>query len=238
MADEKKKKLELLKQRNEANRQKLNNASISMNSIQTPTNSSILNTSTNSISSNVASSISNIDKLIQETTKAPADINLEEIKKATRRISRYSGDGFQISKMSQSILGITPDTYEDGVQCDLGVPQYESDNEEIEERIPKETTSGYRRSVVSSKQRKTVYTASNKKPQDCGVTFEDKIMGRLPFDNNKDDINTNQGSYKPKTQITEDQRRQILSSQELGDFLSYNSKYVERVSNIIIIFIF
>jgi len=238
MADEKKKKLELLKQRNEANRQKLNNASISLNSVQTPTNSSILNTSTNSISSNVASSISNIDKLIQETTKAPADINLEEIKKATRRITRYSGDGFQISKMSQSILGITPDTYEDGVQCDLGVPQYESDNEEIEERIPKETTTGYRRSVVSSKQRKTVYTASNKKPQDGGVTFEDKIMGRLPFDNNKDDINTNSGSYKPKTQISEDQRRQILSSQELGDFLSYNSKYVERVSNNIIIFIF
>jgi hypothetical protein len=229
MADEKKKKLELLKQRNEANRQKLNNASISLNTAQTPTaNSSILNTSTNSISSNVASSISNIDKLIQETTKAPADINLEEIKKATRRISRYSGDGFQISKMSQSILGISPDTYEDGVQCDLGVPQYESDNEEIEERIPKETTTGYRRSVVSSKQRKTVYNASNKKPQE-GITFEDKVVGRLPFDN-KDEINVNSGSSKPKTQITEDQRRQILTSQELGDFLSYNSKYVERVS--------
>jgi hypothetical protein len=229
MADEKKKKLELLKQRNEANRIKLtaatNNSSAALN-----TNSSTTSVAGNSISSNVPSSISSIDQLIKETTKAPADINLEEFKKATRRISRYTNDAFTVSKMSQSILGIIIDTYEDGVQCDLGIPQYESDNEEVEERTPKETGTGYRRSVVNSKHRKTTFNTSSKKTQEGIIILEDKVAGRIPFDNKEEIGNIGSSNSKGKPTITEDMRRQILTSQELGDFLNYKTKYVERVS--------
>ena len=226
MADEKKKKLELLKQRNEANRNKLttNNTNTSTSSLTTNT------TSFNSVPSSTAT-LSTIDQLIKETSKAPADINLDEIKRATKRMNK-SAEEFFISKMSQTILAVIPDVYEDGVQCKLDEDQFDSDVDEEEQKSPKEkgsVSAGYRKSVIfMSKAKKGALTsnASNKKT-DIGSLFlnEDKLVGKLPFDKTEENIN-----IKSKTTITEDMRRQILTSQELGDFLGNKSKYVERVN--------
>ena len=230
MADEKKKKLELLKQRNEANRNKLTTANTNTSTSSLTSNT----TSFNSVPSNTAT-LSTIDQLIRETSKAPADINLEEIKRATKRMSK-SGEEFFISKMSQTILAVKPDVYEDGVQCKLDEDQFDSDVDEDEQKLPKEKGSiggGYRKSVIlMSKAKKGALTSnvSNKKT-DVGSLFflnDDKVIGKLPFDKTDDNIN-----LKSKTTITEDMRRQILTSQELGDFLGNKSKYVERVRNIL-----
>jgi hypothetical protein len=129
--------------------------------------------------------------------------------------------------MSQTFLRVKPELYEDGVQCNLGTSQYDSDLDDEDNAI-KERNAGYRRSVCQSKTKKPTHNLSlkesNKKP-DNAFSLDERVLAKTSFDKNEDISN-----LKIKQTISEEMRRQIISSQEFGDFLGTKSKYVERVN--------
>jgi hypothetical protein len=117
--------------------------------------------------------------------------------------------------------------YEEGVQCQFDERKSDSDDDLIESQ--RENKKGFRRSVFISGanvQGKKVPTTNRKEANNL---FEEKTSKIGNEGKNEETSN-----LKQHKQITEEMRRQILNSQELSEFLTQKSKYVERVINIFI----
>ena len=229
MSDDRKKRIEELKRKNEDAKKKLENAktALSVNSLNTQNNSTppqIQNNTPSNVSTNNApkpGSSSSVDQLIKAVTNKPAgELNIEEIKKITnKRLSRYNVDNLGFYKIEQSILGITPETYEMEVQCDIKLSD-EGSEEEGEEK--KFTDQGYRRSFIGAKTKKNPFGQStNKKNEIKDQQQEEKLVSKF--------VEEELVVSKNKTIINEELRRQLMNSSELGEFLNTKTRYVERV---------
>ncbi len=229
MSDDRKKRLEELKRRNEEAKKKLENAKTTptVNSLLAPqntTNPTNSTTSTTPISNTVPKpGASSVDELIKAVTnKTAGDLNIEEIKKITnKRTSRYGGDNLSYFKMEQSILGVTTETYEMEVQCNIKTSENDSEGEQEPES--KQAGQGYRRSIIGMKNNKKnpFGPSTSKKPETRDFQLDDKVVTKFIEEDT---------TLKPKVVVNEEMRRQIMNSTELESFLNTNTKYVERVS--------
>ncbi len=204
MIEAKRKKLEALKKANAAAKAKLANA---------PTTNPVIDISTSS--SNSASE-NKISKLIEATTKAPADINLEEVRKATKRISRFGGDGMNITKMSDTYLGKNIETYDVEIQCELDAASQSDSEDENEIDAVKEKARGFRKSVMpTSMTKKTPIKKEANHVNQFGQMEDKSAVKNIA----KNLDGKEEGSAKPYKAISEEMRRQILTSEELQDFM-------------------
>jgi len=219
------KKLEELRKKNAEAKAKLNSGGATSTTITNASNS--VTGSSTGTSTNSAIPVNSVDQLIKQVTKAPADINIEEIRKATMKMGRYSSDGLSYSYLSDSIIGKAPEMYEEGVQCEFENSKSDSEEEEDEYENKRAKGAGYRKSVMMSFGKKTPFAQVSSKKSDISTAF---VIEEKTNEKSEGKVEGGSSAIKNKNIVNEEMRRQILNSHELNEFLSTKSKYVERVN--------
>jgi len=158
-----------------------------------------------------------VDQIIKDTLNKNTNIDIDEIRKQAsylkESMQRYKSEILTTSKLSETILGYNPECYDAEIQTETQNKNYSSEEDEKQTVVVKEK--GYHRSSLwASAKSKTI--SSNKK----GFDIDEKKI----IEKQEENIIS-----KNKLIVNDDYRRQIMTSHELNDFLSKNSKYVERV---------
>ena len=159
-----------------------------------------------------------VDQIIKDTLNKNTNIDIDEIRKQAsylkESMQRYKSEILTTSKLSETILGYNPECYDAEIQTEIPNKDYSSEEEEEQKTIVVKEKGYHRSSVWASAKSKIV--SSNKK----GFEIDEKKINEKQEDNIVS---------KNKIIVNDDYRRQIITSHELNDFLSKNSKYVERV---------
>ena len=206
MDEDKRKRLEILKMKNQNLKNELNR----------------IGSSDYASTASTAPSVS----MLRKDTAKPADMNLDDIKKSAGLIKnvmqKYRTDQLSTFSLSETIMGLITESYEEGVQCELGKEQKnDSDNEE---KIKTNPGKNYRKSVsiIPTKGKSTNFWAGK---------LADNTINEESFIEEREDA-------KPNVKVlSEEVRKQIMNSHELIEFLSNKSRYVERVTIAYFIFI-
>jgi hypothetical protein len=220
MDEEKRKRLEILKMKNQNLKNELNKIS---------TASDYASNASMTIAPSVA-------MLKKESIVPKGDLNLEEIKKSAGLLKgvmqKYRSENLSTFFMSETILGMMPEAYEEGVQCDIEKEfKHDSDNEE--QTAKGNATKGYRKSIMPATKSKLSSTSWASKITDGFTNIHgEESMNMKQIPEEKEDVKPSTGNKAGVKVLSEEMRRQILNSHELNEFLSHRSKYVERVNNL------
>jgi len=154
-----------------------------------------------------------------------------------RESHRYKSDNLSIvQNINEYIFGINPlkfindpsktrEVYDEYVQCKLDEENANDSEEDNEVPNLKQEKGGHRKSIITMKS-KNVFSLSQKK-----TTDDDKSK----TEENLTNINSNFGGANNKNEksnkitFNDDLKKQILQSHELNEFLTRNSKFIERV---------
>lgn len=217
MDEDKRKRLEILKMKNQNLKNELNKIS---------TASDYASNASNTLAPSVA-------LLKKESILMKGDLNLDEIKKSAGLLmgvmQKYRSENLSTFFMSETILGMMPEAYEEGVQCDIEKEsRHDSDNEEKTAKPSNQRE--YRKSIMPATKSKLSGTSWASKIAEAFMNAnkdESSNMKQIPEEN--EDIKQSFSNKAGVKVISEEMRRQILNSHELSEFLSKKSRYVERV---------
>lgn len=161
---------------------------------------------------------------------------------------RYKQDNLSIvQNINEFIFGLNPlkqisdsmtkkDVYDEYVQCKMD-EEFKNNSDEESEVPNARQEKGQRKSIIAMKS-KNVFGLSQKK------NLEDD-KAKLVDDSNNNTVSsafstvaaTNKSDKSVKLIFNDDLKKQILQSHELNEFLTRNSKFMERVINTILLFV-
>jgi hypothetical protein len=213
MDEDKRKRLEILKMKNQSLKNELSKISSS------------------EYASNASSNIMAPSVAMLKKESMKVDLNLDEIKKNAgllkNVLQKYRTENLSTFFMSETILGMTPEAYEEGVQCDIEKElKNDSDNEE---QVKHSTPVSYRKSIMPARNKSSM-TSWAQKLVESTVNYGNEDSNQMKVIPEEKEENKGASNFKSGVKgISEEMRRQILNSHELNEFLSCKSKYVERV---------
>jgi len=202
MDEDKRKRLEILKMKNQNLKNELNK----------------IGSTDYASSANIAPSVSMLKK---ESIK-PAEMNLDDIKKSAGLIKnvmqKYRTDQLSTFNLSETFLGLITESYEEGVQCEIEREQKNDSDEEEKQKINSQKS--FRKSKILTK----------------GKTITGLWQPKVIESANEDSFAEEKDDAKPYVKVlSEEARRQIMNSSELNEFLSNRSRFMERVTFILLI---
>ena len=210
MDEEKRKRLEILKMKNQSLKNELTKISAS-------------DYTSNASSNIIPPSVAMLKKESIKTT----DLNLEEIKKNAGLMkgvmNKYRTEILSTFFMSESFLGLNPEAYEEGVQCDI---DKELKTQSDDENKVKPKAVSFRKSIMPSRNKASLSPWAKLIGDNLGYKEDDaNMMKAVPEE--KEEW---RGPLKAQVKtMPEETRRQILTSHELNEFMSNKAKYMERV---------
>jgi hypothetical protein len=175
--------------------------------------SKITNTSTQKTTTNTSTTPSNptnIDNIIQQTrgTNFDADLMRKQANQISSTVQRYRSEMLSTSRYNDTIIASSKEMYDEEIQTERFQSKYSRDDgSDNEERVNR----NYRKSAVGKLKgnKKGIDSLEPEKKQDV---------------NDGKDVIKNQ-----KVIISEEYRRQILTSTELKEFMGKHSREMERV---------
>jgi hypothetical protein len=216
MDEEKRKRLEILKMKNQ-------NLKNELNKIATASD----------YASNASSTIAPSVAMLKKESLVKADLNLEEIKKSAGLLKgvmqKYRSENLSTFFMSETILGMLPEAYEEGVQCDIE-KELKNDSDNEEHNAKPTSQKGYRKSIMPANKSKINVNSWGQKIVEGMINFHNEDLNYTKQNpEEKEDSKPTSILKSGNRAISEEMRRQILNSHELSEFLSHKSRYVERV---------
>jgi hypothetical protein len=164
-------------------------------------------------------SSSDVNRIIQDSLKSSLDIEGLRIQagKLSTAMNRYKSEVLSISRLNDSIIGSHKEMYDESCQTDYVNTKYYSDNDsEADDEKNNNKDKNFRKSAVGAKHTKVAI----KKGFDGN---EEKKAETNNIEVYKE-VNKN-----PKIIISEETRKQIITSPEFNEFLKTQSVFIERV---------